>query len=168
MSEDLPAQLTPLQRLARSREAIARELGGDVSDYASRDDLGPEWGQASSDSPERKMKAKGKARGGWWPVLTSMADAWWRRHPLNAVTHMARPVLESFARQEPVKLLGIAVLVGVVVVVFRPWRLLTTGALVAVLRPSEITGFAMSMMSSLNETLQKDKEQRDAPGSMRR
>jgi hypothetical protein len=95
-----------------------------------------------------------------------MARTWWHRHPLNAVAHMAKPVIESYARQEPAKLVGIAALAGAAVVVIRPWRLISAGALLAaVLRPSEISAFAMTMMSSFNSTLQKDKEHRAAPGS---
>ena len=163
MNEDLPALLTPLQRLARSREAIAYELGGDGG--SSRGDPGTEWGQAELDGQMRH----GKPRGGWWPVFSSMAKTWWHRHPLNAVAHMAKPVIESYARQEPAKLLGIAALAGVAVVIIKPWRLISAGALLAaVLRPSEISAFAMTMLSSFNSTLQKDKQQRAASGGTMR
>ena len=160
MSQDLPAQLTPLQRLARSREAIAIEMdGGGGSRSRTRNDPGAEWGQAELDRQIRH----GRPRTGWWPVFTSMTKTWWHRHPLNAVAHMAKPVIESYARQEPAKLMGIAALAGVAVVIIKPWRLISAGALLAaVLRPSEISAFAMTMLSSFNSTLQKDKEQRAA------
>lgn len=158
MSQDLPAQLTALERLARSREAIALELGGDTrSRDRTRDDLGAEWGQAEFNTQLRH----GRPRSGWWPVFASMAKNWWHRHPLNAVAHMAKPVIETYARREPAKLVGIAALAGIAVVIIRPWRLISAGALLAaVLRPSEISAFAMTMLSSFNSTLQKDKEQR--------
>jgi hypothetical protein len=166
MSQDLPAQLTALERLARSRQAIAMELGVDGgSRERGRDDLGAEWGQGELDGQMRR----GKPRGGWWPVFTSMASTWWRRHPLNAVAHMAKPVIESYAREEPAKLMGIAALAGVAVVIIKPWRLISAGALLAAaLRPSEISAFAMTMLSSFNSTLQKDKEQRAAGGGAMR
>lgn len=166
MSQDLPAQLTALERLARSREAIAMELGGDrKSRDRSRDDLGAEWGQAELDG----QMQHGKLRSGWWPVFISMARTWWRRHPLNAVAHMAKPVIESYARQEPAKLIGIAALAGVAVVVIKPWRLVSVGALLAAaLRPSETSAFAMTMLSSFNSTLQKDKAHRASQGAAMR
>jgi len=102
-------------------------------------------------------------------VFISMARTWWRRHPLNAVAHMAKPVIESYARQEPAKLIGIAALAGVAVVVIKPWRLVSVGALLAAaLRPSETSAFAMTMLSSFNSTLQKDKAHRASQGAAMR
>lgn len=160
MDKDLPPQLSPKERLARSREAIAASLGGHDPHEAAHDDLGAEWGQ---DAIGEHVRRNGKPRAGWWPVFSSLAKTWWHRHPLNAVTHMAKPVIASYAKREPVKLLGAAALLGVVIVVARPWRLISAGALLAAaLRPSEISAFAMTMLASFNGTLQKDQEQRDA------
>jgi hypothetical protein len=156
---DLPALLTPLQRLARSREAIEVALGLDASD--------PDHKQQSTESVKAitssHAKPTSKSKSGWWSVLSSLTKTWWHRHPLNAVAHMAEPILASYAKREPAKLLGVAALVGVVIVVARPWRLMSAGALLAAaLRPSEISAFAMTMLASFNGTLQKDKEERDA------
>ncbi|RYX89090.1 MAG: hypothetical protein EOO28_34180 [Comamonadaceae bacterium] len=162
MPKDLPAQLSPKERLAKSREAIAASIGGHDREEPNHDDLGAEWGQ---DVIGEHVKPNGKPRSGWWPVFSSLAKTWWHRHPLNAVAHMARPVVSSYARRSPAKLIGAAALVGVVIVIARPWRLISAGALLAAaLRPSEISAFAMTMLASFNSTLQKDKEQRQARG----
>jgi hypothetical protein len=156
---DLPALLTPLQRLARSREAIEVALGHDTGG-AERKDSDTRSPLASGGA---QSKAGSKSSSGWWPVMTSLVRTWWHRHPLNAVAHMAEPILASYAKREPVKLLGAAALVGVVIAVARPWRLMSAGALLAAaLRPSEISAFAMTMLASFNGTLQKDKEEREA------
>ncbi len=159
---DLPAQLTARQRLAKSREALTNSLNGGQSEdnRDELDDLGAEWGQAAV---KEHVKPGGKPRKGWWPVFSALTRTWWHRHPLNAVGHMARPVIETYARHDPMKLLAVAAVVGAVAVVVRPWRLLSAGALLAaVLRPSEISAFAMTMLSSFNATMQMDKKQRAA------
>ena len=160
MEKDLPAKLTPQQRLAKSREAIFVSLGHD-SHRHEKNDLGAEWGQAVIGD---HIKAASKLKSGWWPVFTSLAKTWWHRHPLNAVAHMAQPVIATYAKREPLKLLGAAALAGAVIVVVRPWRLISVGALLAAaLRPSEISAFAMTMLASFNSTLQKDKAESGAP-----
>ncbi|MES2975794.1 MAG: hypothetical protein V4757_19410 [Pseudomonadota bacterium] len=167
MSRELPARLGGAERLARSRAAITQafDRDGDAHDY---DDLGAEWGQAAADP--KATRPSGKSRSGWWPVAKSLTSSWWHRHPLNAMSHMARPVIETYAKREPAKLLGAAALAGAVLVVVRPWRLISAGALLAaVLRPSEISAFAMTMLSSFNGTLDLDRRQRAAAkaGAMR-
>lgn len=160
MSADLPEQLTPLQRLVRTREAIVQAFDGDNS-TRELDDLGAEWGQTAVE-PHVARPGR-KPRNGWWPVFKSLSASWWHRHPLNAVSHMARPVIETYARREPAMLLGAAALAGAALVVVRPWRLISVGALLAaVLRPSEISAFAMTMLSSFNGTLEADRKQRAA------
>lgn len=139
--------LTPAERLARSREAIAltmRRSGG----RDERDDLGPEWGP----SPASTDQADGSTASGsnWWPVLRSFARTWWRRHPLNAMGQMAVPALSAYAQREPYKMMGYAALAGAAIAIVRPWRVMSAGALLAAaLRPSEITAFAMTMLASL-------------------
>lgn len=160
MSEDLPARLTAKQRLERSREALNAALNRDDPAH-EHDDLGAEWGQSALDP--HVTRPGGRPRSGWWPVARSLAASWWHRHPLNAVSHMARPVVEAYAQRTPGRLLGVAALTGAALVVVRPWRLISAGALLAaVLRPSEISAFAMTMMSSFNGTLELDRRQRAA------
>ena len=159
MEKDLPAQLTPQQRLAKSREAISVLLGNDPDRHEA-----DKAGAASIQSiTGEKAKTGSKRRSSWWPVFTSLAKTWWHRHPLNAVAHMAEPVIAAYAKREPLKLLGAAALVGAVIVVVRPWRLISAGAqLAAALRPSEISAFATTMLATFNSTLQKDKEERES------
>jgi len=62
---------------------------------------------------------------------------------------MATPALSAYAARKPVQFLGIAAAVGAVVVVTRPWRLISlTGVLVALAKSSQLSGLVMSAMSS--------------------
>ncbi len=52
----------------------------------------------------------------------------------NQVWHVFKPVVSSYIESNPIKALGIAAGVGVAVVVLKPWRLITIGSLLAVLK----------------------------------
>ena len=62
---------------------------------------------------------------------------------------LATPALGAYAEKRPFRLLGIAAVVGAVVVVTRPWRLISvTGLLVAVAKSSQLSGLLMSALSA--------------------
>ena len=52
----------------------------------------------------------------------------------NQILDILKPVVASYAKSDPVKTLGIAAGLGVAIVVLKPWRLLTLGGLIAVLK----------------------------------
>ncbi len=52
----------------------------------------------------------------------------------NQLLHIMQPVVASYAKTHPVRTLGIAAGVGAALVVLKPWRLITLGSLLAVLR----------------------------------
>ena len=52
----------------------------------------------------------------------------------NQILDILKPVVASYAKSDPVKTLGIAAGLGVAIVVLKPWRLLTLGGLLAVLK----------------------------------
>ncbi|MBS0454736.1 MAG: hypothetical protein JSS14_25850 [Proteobacteria bacterium] len=83
----------------------------------------------------------------WAPVARGVARHWWQRHPLHAAGQLARPVLEKYAKEEPIKLVAVAAAVGAAVVLTRPWRLLSASALVATtLKTSELAGVVNALM----------------------
>jgi ElaB/YqjD/DUF883 family membrane-anchored ribosome-binding protein len=55
----------------------------------------------------------------------------------NQILHVLKPLVTSYAKTNPVKTLGIAAGVGAALVVLKPWRLITLGSLLAVLRASK-------------------------------
>ena len=109
----------------------------------------PRWGVA------------GDGRGGnarvWASVARSMAERWWRRHPAHAAGQLARPLLERYARKEPAKLMAIAAATGAVVVLVRPWRLLSvTAVLAAVLKTSDLADIVNTLMQQKTTPPRKD------------
>lgn len=52
----------------------------------------------------------------------------------NQLLHILQPVVASYAKSNPVKTLGIAAGLGAAIVVLKPWRLITLGSLLAVLK----------------------------------
>ena len=52
----------------------------------------------------------------------------------NQLLHILQPVVASYAKSNPLKTFGIAAGVGAAVVILKPWRLMTLGSLLAVLK----------------------------------
>lgn len=123
-------RLTPQQRLAVSRHALMSQLQGSNGEREH--------------ASERSTFLDGMA---WAPIARGVARHWWQRHPLHAAGQLARPVLEKYARDEPLKLVAVAAAVGAAVVLARPWRLLSASALVATtFKTSELAGVVNALM----------------------
>lgn len=128
--------LTPQQRLAMSRRALVaqfrRSLPEDEGLYAMA--LPPASPGAFKDLA-------------WAPVARHVVRRWWRRHPANAAGQIARPLLERYAREQPARLMGAAAAAGALVVLVKPWRLLSTAAVIAaVLKTSDVADLVTTLM----------------------
>lgn len=130
----MPAEqpkLSAQERLAISRHALVSHLQGDDK-------------PARTARPSRKSLLDGFE---WAPLARGVARQWWQRHPAHAASQLARPVLERYARDEPLKLVAVAAAVGAVVVLARPWRLLSTSVLLAaVFKTSDVAGVVNALM----------------------
>jgi hypothetical protein len=160
---------TPQQRLALSRRALVRQLHGgtddqdigrDPSSYQADDDLEYAHHDLAADMPPpggRDGHARGPAGNVWLSMGRSVAERWWRRHPAHAVGQLARPLLESYARKKPAKLMAIAAATGAVVVLVKPWRLLSvTAVLAAVLKTSDVADIVNTLMQKNSSPPRKD------------
>ncbi len=134
-----PDQLTPQQRLAISRRAIVDQL-------------------QTGGAPERLAYTGRPNRAGlldrfsWGPVLRSVARRWWQRHPANAAGQLARPLLDHYARTQPVKLMAAAAALGAVAVLVKPWRLLSiTAVLAAVMKTSDAADIVTTLMQKATQ-----------------
>jgi hypothetical protein len=117
------------QHRDRRREHADRPSGG----------IGQTAGDAAEDGDE----------GGWLGGLGHALKTWWRHHPAHMALELATPVLSGYARRKPLQFLGIAAAAGAVIVVARPWKLISaTGLLMAVLKSSQVTGLVLSAMSA--------------------
>ncbi len=163
------SHLTPQQRLALSRRALVRQLHGGSDAYddehlasgqGPNDDL--EYAQRDPSMQalphgERGGHAPGIGAGVWLSMGRSVAQRWWRRHPAHALGQLARPLLERYARKKPAKLMAIAAATGAVVVLVKPWRLLSvTAVLAAVLKTSDMADVVSSLMQKNQSPPRKD------------
>jgi len=149
------SSLTPQQRLAISRRALFNQI-----DSAAGRDVEPDehtrstattaaYADASQGSPSHSSKKK---RGlldslPWLAVAQSFGARWWRRHPANAMVQLAQPLLQRYARKQPGKLIAIAAGTGAVLMLVKPWRLLSVTALAAaVLKTSDVADMVTTLM----------------------
>lgn len=94
---------------------------------------------------------------GWFASLKHAVGAWWRSHPAHLGLELATPVLSGYAARKPAQFLGIAAVVGAVVMIARPWRLISvTGLIVALVKSSQLSSVVMSAMSAAD--FKKDHE----------
>lgn len=125
-------------RLQQSRQALLVQLGAAAPP------------SPASDAPPSDAPAPSGSDNGWWRLLKRTARRWWSRHPASTVTAVAVPLLGAYTRQAPLKVLGVAALVGAAVVVTRPWRLLSAGALMAAtIRPADLSALVLSMLTQV-------------------
>lgn len=70
----------------------------------------------------------GKARAGHaGPNLALEAGqrllrSWWKRQPLHVLADVGEPLLQTYARRHPYRLLALAAATGAAVVVLKPWK----------------------------------------------
>jgi len=154
--------LTPQQRLAISRRALVRQLHGgedarDERHLASEPDDDLEYAHhdaSTGPSPEPHARGNGNV---WGSVARSVVQRWWRRHPAHAAGQLARPLLEHYARKEPAKLMAAAAATGALLVLVKPWRLLSvTAVLAAVLKTSDVADVVNTLMQKTSSPPRKD------------
>jgi hypothetical protein len=142
-------ELTPQQRLAISRRALVQQLQG---------------GEAETEEPSPPANQRQRHTGifdqvPWISMARRVTQRWWRRHPANAVGQLARPLLDRYAREQPVKLMAAAAAAGGLIVLVKPWRLLSiTAVLAAVLKTSDVADIVTTLMHKNPSPPRKDSE----------
>jgi hypothetical protein len=139
--------LTPQQRLAISRRALVNQINGGAP---------PELPQ------RRRLQTLPEGQTGllrnfeWARVGRKVLERWWRRHPANAATQLARPFLDRYAKEQPGKLVAAAAATGALIVLAKPWRLLSVTAVVAaVLKSSDVADMVTTLLQK-NSHSRKD------------
>jgi hypothetical protein len=137
-----------------SRMALAEFLarGGDDIERSAKSNSGRKDSNAGYES-----QVHSDAVGSGWTALASAGiSAWWDNHPLKAGVSVAASSAEQYARQRPLQAISIAAAAGAALVLFRPWRLISTTALVAtVLKSSNLAGVAASMFDKVTQSSMK-------------
>lgn len=134
---------TAQQRLAASRQAIMRDM--------HRDD--PEMGYLTDTKDESDISETGiDASSGTWELIKQVGQSWWQSHPAHLALDVAKPMMQTYAKEQPLKLLGIAAGTGIALVVLRPWRLISlTGVAIALLKSTQLTGVVQSLILGPHE-----------------
>jgi hypothetical protein len=127
-------------RLARSRLALI--------EHVHRKEMKGGRTQADGEQWEAAEAAAASGGGGWFTRIKRAAQSYWRHHPARIGLQVATPVLSAYARKQPLAYMGIAAAAGAIVMVARPWRLVSiTGVLVALAKSPQLAGVVMSAMS---------------------
>ena len=129
---------------ARRAEAAAAEADSD-----NDPDAGGTGGARAADARTGSRWSRPRwLSGRWVSGMTGVASSWWQRHPAQAAFEMLTPPLQSYMRRRPFQVLGLAAGVGVLIVVTRPWRLISlTTLVVAIVKSSQLSGVVMSALS---------------------
>ena len=140
-----PDKLSPQQRLADSRQALVGYMARSGGDTTTSPASGP--------APDSTLAG---GRGHLWKTVRRTLQAWWRHHPVHTALGIAagtvHPVLNRYAHDKPVQLLGAAAALGAALVVVRPWRLVSiTSLLLATLKSSGLTTTLLSLLSAQSE-----------------
>ena len=142
-------------KLARTRLAIIEHVyrkahpnePAEKRAIARRDALEHEAEDAGDAAREEYDQARRRGKG-WFGAVKRAAGTWWRHHPAHMGLEIASPMLSAFAAKRPVTYLGVAAALGAVIVVARPWRLMSAGLVVALLKSSQLSGMVMSVLSA--------------------
>lgn len=129
-----PTELTPEERLALSRKALVKHMSRHSQVHENHAPFDVDSGESST-SP---------ASSGTWNILKYALRVWWHNHPASAVVELGHPLLEDYAQAHPFKLLGVSVVAGATIVVVKPWRMISAGALLAALKSSGLYGALLS------------------------
>jgi len=147
--------LTAQQRLAISRRALVNALnGGTPPELPSRTRLHP----SGPTTPGHGLSGF-LNKFEWAAVGRKVVERWWRRHPANAASQLARPFLDRYAKEQPAKLVLIAASTGALIVLVKPWRLLSVTAVVtALLKSSDIADMVTTLMHKNSSFPRKDEQ----------
>ena len=77
----------------------------------------------------------------------SLVGRWWRRQPISSVVQLGQPLLETYARRHPGKLVAFGAGAGVLLYVLKPWKLLSAATVVAlIVKHSDVSGMISDLL----------------------
>jgi len=117
-------------RLARTRLAIIEHIARSQ----------PGRAREEADPAAQEAAAHGR-----WAGLKAAGRDYWDHHPARMALQMAEPALRALARRHPARLLAGCAVLGALLVLARPWRMVSlTGLLLAALRSGRLSSLALS------------------------
>lgn len=124
-------------KLARTRLAIIEHIEHSLH--------GKPREQADSATPE-------SASHGRWAGLRAAGRDYWEHHPARLALQFAEPAIRGYAHRHPARLLAACAALGALVVLARPWRLVSvTGLLLAAVRSPRLSSMVMSALMAGSE-----------------
>ncbi len=128
------------ERLARTRLAILEHV--EQSRRGKRHE-----GRDSHDPAAQEAAAHGR-----WAGLKAAGRDYWEHHPARMVLQVAEPVIRTYAQRHPARLLAACAALGALLVLARPWRLMSvTGVLLAAVRSGRLSTLVMSALMADGE-----------------
>ena len=128
---------------------------------AQRDDkLPPHDRRAQSGESSRSVQGNDTDDSGfnWSRLVAAGLSSWWRDHPMRAGVVLCRSAVEDIARRKPLQVAAVAAVAGAAVVLLKPWRLLSASTvMLTLLRSSNFTGAAASMIETVAQSMQKER-----------
>lgn len=120
-------------RLGRTRLALLEYLQGRQHGSPSAgEDPSEQWRVASR-----------------WRGLREAGQRYWQGHPARLLARLATPLLAHWGRRHPLAFIGIAAAAGAMLLLARPWRLISvTGLLVAALKSPHLASMVMTALAS--------------------
>ena len=138
---------TPKARLAASREALIRQMmpeGGSTNNSSNRDVHG------TNDACDSNQQSAGSSI---WQIAKQTVLSWWQHHPAHLAVDVGRPYLSNYAQRKPFQMLGIAVGVGALAVLVKPWRLISaTGLAALAIKSTNLPATLLSLVASSGPT----------------
>jgi len=144
-------------KLARSRLAIIehvqrrdRRADRNASRESRPGAAGDPAGEPFADGPyDSYDPARPHGARSWMGRAERAARTWWQHHPAHMAVEVATPVLQAYAQRHPGRLVAGAAVVGAVLMLARPWRLISvTTIVVALLKSANLSNVLMSALSA--------------------
>lgn len=95
----------------------------------------------------------------WLGLVETGMSSWWHGHPARAGALLLGSATEDYTRRKPLQAVSVAAIAGAVIVLLKPWRMVSTTAVaLSLFRSSNFTGMATSVLESAAQSMQKERK----------
>jgi hypothetical protein len=139
MAEDVKTLAQAKARLAASRAALVAVMTPPRTTRAAA--ASPSALSSSSDAAHDEPAPSSVSQRVQQRLRQGVAGRWWRRSHMSTVTELATPFLQHYAARHPAKLMAYAAGTGSLLVILKPWRLLSLSMVIGLMvRSTDIAG----------------------------
>ncbi|MEJ8852184.1 hypothetical protein [Variovorax rhizosphaerae] len=130
--------LTAKAKLALSRAELLAAMGYEELRNSADD--------RTTVVPRLHHEGRASASGLGAKLARSAVGRWWHRHPLSGVVELGQPLLQDYARREPVKLVAYGAGAGALLWILKPWKLLSAATVATlILRNVDVAGMVSGL-----------------------